>query len=109
MKLEDAAEKLAQLGNPTRLEVVRYLVKAGPSGIPVGSIQKQLKIPASTLTHHLKHLKGVGLLMQKREKTNLWCSINFDRLHEVSDFLLEECCSFSLRESDNTKTECDAA
>ena len=47
--------------------------------------------------------------MQKREKTNLWCSINFDRLHEVSDFLLEECCSFSLRESDKTKTERDAA
>ena len=68
MKLEDAAETLAQLGNPTRLEVVRYLVKAGPSGVPVGSIQRQLKIPASTLTHHLKHLKGVGLLMQKREK-----------------------------------------
>ena len=97
MKLEDAAETLAQLGNPTRLEVVRYLVKAGPSGVPVGSIQKQLKIPASTLTHHLKHLKGVGLLMQKREKTNLWCSINFDRLHEVSDFLLEECCSYKFK------------
>ena len=109
MKLEDAAETLAQLGNPTRLEVVRYLVKAAPSGVTVGSIQKQLKIPASTLTHHLKHLKGVGLLMQKREKTNLWCSINFDRLHEVSDFLLEECCSFSLRESDKAKTERDAA
>ena len=109
MKLEDAAETLAQLGNPTRLEVVRYLVKAGPSGVPVGSIQKQLKIPASTLTHHLKHLKGVGLLMQKREKTNLWCSINFDRLHEVSDFLLEECCSFSLRESDKARTKRDAA
>ena len=109
MKLEDAAETLAQLGNPTRLEVVRYLVKAGPSGVPVGSIQRQLKIPASTLTHHLKHLKGVGLLMQKREKTNLWCSINFDRLHEVSDFLLEECCSFSLRESDKAITERDAA
>ena len=66
-------------------------------------------IRASTLTHHLKHLKGVGLLIQKREKTNLWCSINFDRLHEVSDFLLEECCSISLRESDNDKTERDAA
>ena len=33
MKLEDAAETLAQLGNPTRLEVVRYLVKTGPSGV----------------------------------------------------------------------------
>ena len=109
MELQTAADTLAQLGNPTRLEVVRFLVKAGPSGMTVGSIQKQLDIPASTLTYHLKHLKGVGLLTQKREKTNLWCSINFDRLHEVSDFLLEEYCSFSLRESDKAKTERDAA
>ena len=109
MGLQDAANTLAQLGNSTRLEVVRYLVKAGPSGMLVGSIQKQLDIPASTLTHHLKHLKGVGLLTQKREKTNLWCSIDYQRLNEISAFLLEECCIFSTKVFGNEKTELDAA
>ena len=109
MEIQDAADTLAQLGNPTRLEVVRFLVKAGPSGIPVGSIQKQLNIPASTLTHHLKHLKGVGLLIQKREKTNLWCSIDFQRLNEISAFLLEECCIFNSRELGSEKNKLDAA
>ena len=109
MKLEDAAETLAQLGNPTRLEVVRYLVKAGPSGVPVGSIQRQLKIPASTLTHHLKHLKGVGLLIKKREKTNLWCRIDFHRLNEISAFLLEECCVFQSNETEHAINKRDAA
>ncbi|HCP35421.1 MAG: metalloregulator ArsR/SmtB family transcription factor [SAR324 cluster bacterium] len=109
MELQTAADTLAQLGNPTRLEVVRCLVKAGPSGMTVGSIQKQLDIPASTLTHHLKHLKEVGLLVQKREKTILWCSIDYQRLNEISVFLVDECCSFCSKEFGNEKTELDAA
>ena len=109
MEIQDAADTLAQLGNPIRLEVVRFLVKAGPSGMPVGSIQKELKIPASTLTHHLKHLKGVGLLVQKREKTNLWCSIDFHRLNEISTFLLKECCVFQSSETGHVINKRDAA
>ena len=109
MEIWDLADMLAQLGNPLRLEVVRFLVKVGPSGIPVGSIQKELKIPASTLTHHLKHLKGVGLLIQKREKTNLWCSIDFQCLNEISAFLLEECCVFQSSETGHAINKRDAA
>ena len=109
MEIQDAADTLAQLGNPIRLEVVRFLVKAGLSGMPVGSIQKELKIPASTLTHHLKHLKGVGLLIQKRQKTNLWCSIDFHRLNEISAFLLEECCVFQSSEASQSINKRDAA
>jgi ArsR family transcriptional regulator len=52
MKLEKAASHLEALGNPTRLAVYRILVRAGDEGIPVGKIQEQLDIPASTLSHH---------------------------------------------------------
>ena len=94
MKLEDAAETLAQLGNPTRLEVVRYLVKAGPSGVPVGSIQKQLKIPASTLTHHLKILAQAGLVRQARQGRSIICAAAArDELQALSHYLLSECCA----------------
>ena len=36
MKHEEAANRLAELGNPTRLAIYRYLVKAGHEGLPVG-------------------------------------------------------------------------
>ena len=48
MKLEQVAKQLEALGNPTRLQVYRLLVRAGDAGCPVGRIQERLDIPAST-------------------------------------------------------------
>ncbi|RUV35614.1 ArsR family transcriptional regulator, partial [Mesorhizobium sp. M7A.F.Ca.MR.228.00.0.0] len=54
MKLEKAAVQLEALGNPTRLQLYRILVRAGDDGLAVGSVQGKLDIPSSTLSHHLK-------------------------------------------------------
>ena len=98
MDIHKAADLLAQLGNPTRLRVVRFLVRAGHGGLPVGRIQEKLDIPASTLRHHPDHLKAVGLLRQMGKKSSLWCRMDFQRLNEISSFLMEECCSEILEE-----------
>ena len=42
MKVEQAAKQLEALGNPTRLEVYRALVRAGDDGLPVGRCRKNL-------------------------------------------------------------------
>ena len=52
---ETTAPLLAQLGNVTRLQIVRLLVKAGNDGLMVGDIQRDLGVPGSTLSHHLSH------------------------------------------------------
>jgi ArsR family transcriptional regulator len=49
MKLEKAASQLEALGNPTRLQLYRTLVRAGGEGLPVGRVQEKLGIAASTL------------------------------------------------------------
>jgi len=92
MKLETAALILSKIGNPTRLKIVRLLVRAGDQGMPVGSIQKQLKIPGSTLTHHIAHLKNAGLIHQERQQATLFCKIQYDRLNQLVDYLTDECC-----------------
>lgn len=61
MQLDEVAKALKELGHPTRLFIFRHLIKAGESGLPVGEIQKQLSIPASTLSHHIAALVSVGL------------------------------------------------
>ena len=38
MKLDTAANVLAKIGNPTRLRIVRLLVRAGDEGLPVGVV-----------------------------------------------------------------------
>ena len=94
MKLDydTAATLLSQLGNQTRLKIVRELVRAGKSGLAVGEIQKLLGIPNSTLSHHINHLRSVGLVQQERESTVLRCFIDFEKIDQVVKFLTEECC-----------------
>ena len=95
MKLETAATILAKIGNPTRLKVVRLLVRAGHEGLAVGEIQKKLKIPGSTLTHHVMHLESAGILTKDRQQTTLICRIEFDVLQGLVDYLTDECCADS--------------
>jgi len=95
MKLgyNDAAALLSQLGNPTRLRIVRELVRAGITGMAVGEIQKKLGTPNSTLSHHINHLRGVGLIRQERESTVLRCFIDYRKINAIVQFLTEECCA----------------
>ena len=74
MQTAHAARCLEKLGNPTRLEIFRLLVRAGSEGLAVGEIQDHLGIPASTLSHHLAHLVHVGLVHQAREGRVLRCT-----------------------------------
>ena len=93
MTPQHAARCLEKLGNPTRLEVFRLLVKAGEAGLAVGDIQDHLGIPASTLSHHLAHLVNAGLVHQEREGRVLRCRPDFGLMHQVIGFLTEECCA----------------
>lgn len=90
---DTAASLLSQLGNITRLKIVRELVRSGDSGMPVGEIRDILDIPNSTLSHHLSHLRNVGLVRQEREGTVLRCFINYDYIDGIVLFLTEECCA----------------
>lgn len=90
---DSAAELLSQLGYVTRLKIVRELVRAGFCGMPVGNIQQKLGIPNSTLSHHLSHLKQVGLIRQEREGTVLRCFVDFNKISDIVRFLTEECCA----------------
>jgi DNA-binding transcriptional ArsR family regulator len=94
MKLDydNAASLLNQLGNPTRLKIVRELVRVEKSGMAVGEIQKKLGTPNSTLSHHINHLRNVGLVIQKRESTVLRCFVDYEKIEAIVKFLTEECC-----------------
>jgi len=91
-KLNIIADRIAELGHPTRLLIFRQLVKSGRSGLPVGAIQEELGIPASTLSHHISKMVKVGLIKQIRESRTLYCFPQYESLMEIIAFLQEECC-----------------
>jgi ArsR family transcriptional regulator len=93
MKLEQAASQLEALGNATRLNIYRILVRAGTEGLPVGSVQERLGIPASTLSHHCKRLVETGLVSQERQATTLICRAEYPAMQALIGYLADECCA----------------
>ncbi|PQJ84989.1 ArsR/SmtB family transcription factor [Aliivibrio sifiae] len=92
MDIEVIAKALKELGHPTRLAIFKQVVRAGHQGAAVGSIQEQLGIPGSTLSHHLSGLVSAGLVSQRREGRILFCVAEYENLTSVIGFLQDECC-----------------
>jgi ArsR family transcriptional regulator len=89
---QKAADALAALGSRTRLRVFKALVRAGPQGANVGTLQKHLGVPATTLAHHLATLSEAGLLSQERLGREVICTADYQALNWVLEYVRAECC-----------------
>jgi ArsR family transcriptional regulator len=87
------SDRFSALGAEPRLQIVRLLLSAHPTGMVAGEIQEELGIPGSTLSHHLEKLRHVGLVDVRRSGTFLWYKANTAALQEILGFLYEECCT----------------
>ena len=92
MAFEDAARCLAELGHPNRLQIFHLLIRAGERGLPVGAIQNELRIPKSTLAHHIAQLVSAGLMTQSREGRIQRCQVDAVRGQGLLKFLIADCC-----------------
>ncbi|KAA2235875.1 ArsR/SmtB family transcription factor [Salinarimonas soli] len=102
MNVEAVAKQLEALGNATRLQVYRTLVRAGQNGLPVSRIQEKVGVPASTLSHHLHRLIVTGLVTQERQGTTLISRANYPAIQGLLGFLADECCADVDAESDGS-------
>ncbi|HEX5655973.1 MAG TPA: metalloregulator ArsR/SmtB family transcription factor [Polyangiales bacterium] len=91
-KLDRHAEQLSALGHPVRLAILRFVVQGGPEGTTAGDIQGRVKMPASTLSHHLKRLVDAGMLTSRGEANYHYYAPDFRALRMLTDYLWEDCC-----------------
>lgn len=92
MESSTAAPAFAALGQETRLDLMRALLAAGPSGLPAGDISGRLGVPPSTLSFHLRALDQAGLVAATRQGRNLVYAAQVDRLRALVAFLADACC-----------------
>jgi DNA-binding transcriptional ArsR family regulator len=92
MELKNAVQALAALAHEGRLAIFRTLVVAGPSGLTVGEIAKELKMPGATLSFHLSQLKHAGLVAARRDGRRLIQTADFVRMNWLITYLSENCC-----------------
>jgi DNA-binding transcriptional ArsR family regulator len=88
-----AVTQLSAIAQEARLEIFRLLVQAGSEGLPAGNIGEQLKIPASTLSFHLKELSHAGLISAKQVSRFIYYSANYDSMNALLAYLTENCCA----------------
>lgn len=93
LEIHEAASAFAALGSEQRLSLVQFLVRSGPEGLPVGELGKRSGVTGSTLTHHLKILSSAGLIAQTKEGRIIACTVSFEMLTALSDYLLRNCCA----------------
>lgn len=92
MNIDRAAKCMAELGHAKRLSIYKLLVKAGPDGLAMGEIGRKLKIPNSTLSHHIQRLANVDLIKQDHKKQFIYCIAQFKQLSALINYLSAECC-----------------
>ena len=92
MILEDAALMLAAIGHPTRLQVFRHLVQAGPQGVPAGELARELDTPPSSLNFHLRALTQHGLIDSRQEGRFVIYAARFEAMSALLEFLTDNCC-----------------
>ena len=92
MKSDLAARRLAELGNVTRLDIFRLLVRAGHDGLSISEMRERLDIPMSTLAFHLRGLVQTGLVEQEKVGRTVICRGAFAVLEELVGFLRDQCC-----------------
>lgn len=91
--MKNRVEQFAALGQEDRLEIFRLLVRAGPEGSCVDDIKRRLKMPGSTLSHHLDTLARSHLLTAERCGRFICYAINWREAANLIRFLTEDCCS----------------
>ncbi len=91
--MERRVEQFSALGQEDRLQIFRLLVRAGPEGNCVDDIKRRLKMPGSTLSHHLDALTRSGLLSARRSGRFIFYAVNWREAANLMRFLTEDCCA----------------
>ena len=95
MKPSEVIAGLGALASESRLAVFRLLVKRGPAGYTPSELSERLRVPAPTLSFHLKELVNAGLVTSRREGRRLFYGPDLQHMQKLVGFLTQNCCSLA--------------
>jgi len=92
MDKTDALAALAALGQETRIDIFRLLVRAGGDGVAAGDIARQLDARQNTVSTHLSVLTRTRLIASRREGRSVRYFADMDTMNALVAYLAEDCC-----------------
>lgn len=93
MQTKQASKIFEALSSDVRLDIFRLLVKHAPGGLVQGDIARELDIPSTNLSFHLKAIVHSGLVDVEREGRFMRYKANIPLMLEIIGYLTAECCS----------------
>jgi ArsR family transcriptional regulator len=87
-----ALAALAALGQPTRLDIFRLLMRRGPDGVAAGSLAESVGCAHNTLSTHLSILARSGLIRGTREGRSIVYRADVEGMRALIAFLITDCC-----------------
>ncbi|MCA8906116.1 MAG: winged helix-turn-helix transcriptional regulator [Hyphomonas sp.] len=92
MDFNQSLMALSALGQETRLQVFRLLIRAGTQGMHAGEISDALNVRQNTMSANLSVLLRAGLIRNAREGRAIRYYADFDGIRGLLEFLMEDCC-----------------
>lgn len=83
---------LAALGQPTRLEIFRLLMRHEPDGLPAGAIADLIGCPQNTVSSHLAILARAQLTSGQRAGRSIIYRPDVKGMRALMAFLVSDCC-----------------
>ena len=93
MDKKDALAALASLGQETRLDIFRLLVRAGSQGVPAGEVAAGVGAVQNTVSSHLKVLAQAGLIRPERDGRIIRYRADMTGFRDLLAYLMEDCCA----------------
>src|SRR5689334_2794532 len=87
-----ALSALAALGQPTRLEIFRLLMRKEPTGLSAGTLAETIGCPHNTLSTHLSILARAGLIRGTRDGRSIIYRADVEGMRALVGFLVTDCC-----------------
>lgn len=87
-----ALSSLAALGQETRIDIFRLLVRAGSDGMAAGEIARRLEARQNTVSTHLAVLARTRLIASRREGRSVRYFADMTTMNDLVAYLAEDCC-----------------
>jgi ArsR family transcriptional regulator len=92
LSVPHALAALAALGQQTRLEIFRLLMRAEPDGMSAGALAEAIGCAHNTLSAHVSILARAGLVRGARDGRSIIYRADVDGIRMLVAFLVTDCC-----------------
>jgi len=90
--MKHALAAFSALGQETRLEAFRLLVRQSPDGLPAGEVADRLGVVQNTMSAHLAVLARSGLIGARRKGRVVEYAVDYEAVRGLLAYLMQDCC-----------------